>query len=101
MKKILCSFTLLFAVCSSGPAQTSGVSYRIDTVAGSDVFTETGRALDTWLDNPVDSPDSTVTASLASRSDFAQSIAAPLVRSSYMAEMVLEEAATPTGTRLH
>ena len=52
MKKILCSFTLCFAICASSPAQTSGVSYTIDTVAGSDVFSETGRALDTWLDRP-------------------------------------------------
>ena len=52
MKKLLCAFTLFFAVCSSSPAQTSGVSYTINTVAGSEVFSETGRALDTWLDQP-------------------------------------------------
>ena len=52
MKKLLCASTLLFAICSSSPAQTSGVSYTMDTVAGSEVFTETGRALDTWLIQP-------------------------------------------------
>lgn len=52
MKQTFRVLTLVLAVSSSGLAQTSGVSYVIDTVAGSEVFTETGRALDTWLVGP-------------------------------------------------
>ncbi len=43
---------VLLAFCLPSPAQTSGVSYAIDTVVGSDVFQDNGQAVDTWLWKP-------------------------------------------------
>ena len=43
---------VLLALCRPGLAQTAGVSYVIDTVAGSDFLQDNGQAVDTWLWQP-------------------------------------------------